>query len=338
MELSWGTLRISIFLYDTKKLPSQYILVDKERNFVVKNLYPEAGEKLRFSYINNKQEFLKPKLYLRYNVSNQEDFISENAIVDRSFLNKSDIFILPDGFFPKDAEELDAVLLEGEGKKKEENIDPMMVNAKETKISMKEYMQYPQVKNIIENSGYEIADDPFDLKNFRVYTRKRLTLQTGTPPGTVSPLIFLDDVPLTDISILRQLSTANVERVVINKTGQGYGLRGIGGVIKIYSRKTPLTTKSNTKKETFANHSPPIGFSVAKQYYEPKYRSFTSETYQKYGVIDWRPTNDIPRRGSFNFAIKHKNVKGVIMFIEGVSRDGSLISEKRTITFQKESK
>ncbi|MGH1383731.1 hypothetical protein [Kordia sp.] len=331
-----------MFLYDTKKLPSQYIPIDKERNFVVKNLYPEAGEKLRFSYVNNKQKFLKPKLYLRYSVNNQEDFISENASIDRSFLNKNNIFILPNGFFPDDAEALDAVLIEGKGKEKERNIDPMMVNAKETKIGMKEYLQYPQVKNIIENSGYDVSDDPFDMQNLRIFSRKRLTLEgpPGAPRGSkvISPLIFLDDAPLSDFRILRNLSTANVERVVINKTGQGYGVRGIGGVIKIYSRETPLVTNTSSKKETFANYSPPIGFSVAKQYYEPKYQSFTNETYQKYGVIDWRPNNTIPRRGPFNFVVKHKDVKAITLFIEGLSKDGSLISEKRTITIQKETK
>lgn len=329
-----------IFLYDTKNVASQYIPVDKDRNFVVKNLYPEADEKLRFSYVNNKQLFLKPKLYLRYNVNNQEGFISGNAIIDRSFLNKSNIFTLPYGFFPDDAEALDAVLIEGKGKKEEKKEDPMMVNSKETKIGMKEYLQYPQVKNIIENSGYDVSDDPLDMQNLRIFSRKRLTLEggAGTPRGSkvISPLIFLDEAPLTDFRILRNLSTANVERVVVNKTGQGYGVRGIGGVIKIYTRKTPLVTNTNTKKETYANYSSPIGFSVAKQYYEPKYQSFTNETYQKYGVIDWRPNNTIPRRGPFNFVVKHKKVKAITMFIEGVSRDGSLISEKRTITIQKE--
>ncbi|MFK7750466.1 MAG: hypothetical protein AB8B65_18895 [Kordia sp.] len=325
-----------IFLHDTKQLPSQYVTIDKDRKFVINNLYPEADEELRFSYINNKQEFLKPKLYLRYSVNSQEDAILKNAIVDRSFLNETNIFILPNGFFPKDAEALDAVLLEGKGKKEKENIDPMMVNAKEIKIGMKEYMQYPEVKNIIENSGYDVSDDPFDMQNLRIFTRKRLTLQAGNPPGFVSPLIFLDGAPLSDFSILRNFSTANVERVVINKTGQGYGVRGIGGVIKIYSRKTPLHQRTNAQKETFAKHLPPVGFSVAKQYYEPKYQSFTGETYQKYAAIDWRPMNNIPRRGAFNFFVKHKHVKGITMFIEGISKDGSLISEKRTIALEED--
>ncbi|WP_298510719.1 Plug domain-containing protein [uncultured Kordia sp.] len=325
-----------VFLYDTRELPAQYIPIDKERKFVIQNVYPQADEQLRFSYINNKEEFLQPKLYLTYSANAKEDVIPENTIVDRSFLNKNNMFILPNGFFPKDAEALDAVLLEGSNEKEEKNIDPMMVNAKEIKIGVDEYLHYPQVKNIIENSGYAVADDPFDIGNLLIFTRNRRTLQAGDPPGTTSPLIFLDNAPLSDFSILRNFSTANVERVVINKTGQGYGMRGIGGVIKIYSRKTPLTPTTTTKRESFVSYTPPIGYSVAKQYYEPKYRSFTDDTFQKYGAIDWRPNNLIPRRGPFNFTVKHKNIKAITMFIEGISKDGSLISEKRTITIQKE--
>jgi len=327
-----------VFLHDTRELPAQYVPIDKERKFVIKNLYPQVDEQLRFSYINSKEEFLKPKLYLTYSATIKKDNIPENAIVDRSFLNKNNIFILPDGFFPKDAEALDVVLLEGSNKNEKETTDPMMANGKEIKISVDEYLQYPQVKDIILNSGWDVADDPFDMQNLLIFTRNRRTLEGGNPPGTTSPLIFLDGIPLSDFSILRNFSTANVDRVVINKTGQGYGVRGIGGVIKIYSRRTPLTPTAKGRRESYVEYTPPIGFSVAKKYYDPKYRSFYDDTFKKYGAIDWRPNNTIPRRGPFNFTVKHKNVKAITMFIEGISKDGSLISERRIIAIKKQSK
>ncbi|AXG68261.1 hypothetical protein KORDIASMS9_00454 [Kordia sp. SMS9] len=325
-----------VFLHDSKKHPARFIPIDKDRKFVIKDLFPQAEEELRFSVVDFNKKFLEPKLYLTYSASAEKDQISENARIDRSFLNKNEIFTLPNGFFPKDAEALDAVLLKGENNKEEENVDPMMVNAKVTKIGVKEYLQYPQVKNIIENSGYDVSDDPFDMQNLRIYTRKRLTLETGDPPGHISPLIFLDEAPLSDFNILRNFSTANVDRVVINKTGQGYGVRGVGGVIKIYTRKTPLTPTAKGRRASYVLYTPPIGFSAAKQYYEPKYRSYTSDTYQKFAAIDWKPNITIPRRGPFNFIVKHKEVKAITMFIEGISKDGSLISEKRIIVLEED--
>jgi len=326
-----------VFLHDTKKHPARFIPIDKERKFTIKNLFPQADEALRFSVVDFNKKFLKPKLYLTYNASSEEDQIPENARIDRSFLNKNEIFTLPDGFFPKDAEALDAVLLKGENNnKEEENIDPMMVNAKVTKIGVKEYLQYPEVKYIIENSGYDVFDHPRDPNRVDIFTRKRLTIQAGDPPGYISPLIFIDDAPLSDFSILRHFSTANVDRVVVNKTGQGYGVRGIGGVIKIYTRKTPLTPTEKGRRESYVLYTPPIGYSAAKLYYEPKYQSHTSETYQKFATIDWKPTIAIPRRGPFNFIVKHKEVKAITMFIEGISKDGSLISEKRTFILEED--
>ncbi|PTX58528.1 hypothetical protein C8N46_11318 [Kordia periserrulae] len=320
-----------LFLHDTKAQAAQFIPLNNERKFVIKNLYPQEGEALRFSAVGYNQTFIKPKLYLNYSANNEKETLPKNTKIDRSFLNKNTIFILPDGFFPKDAVDLDAVLLEGSNKKTKETRDPMMVNGKETKFGEKEYLQYPQVKDFIENSGYDVSDDPFDMQNLRIFTRKKLTLQAGNPPGYISPLIFVDGAPLTDFAMLRNFSSANVDRIIVNKTGQGYGVRGVGGVIKIFTRKNPLVVGENVPRESYVAYTPPIGFSVPKQYYEPKYQSYTDNTFQRFGAIDWRPNNTIPRRGALNFSVQHRNLKAIVMYIEGISKDGSLISEKRII-------
>ncbi|MCH2196180.1 hypothetical protein [Kordia sp.] len=337
--VNYPTKRIrGVFLHDTKELPAQYIPIDKERKFVIKNLFPQENEQLRFSYVNNKEEFLKPKLYLTCDANTKKDFLPKNACIDRSFLNKYKIFKLPDDFFPKDAENLEQVVLKGENKKEKIHIDPMMVNAKEIKIGVMEYLHYPQVTDIIIDNGFNVSEDPWKLGKLSINVRSRRSIEggdiaivEGDSVSKISPLIFLDDVLMTDVNFLRSFSTAHLDRVVINKTGQGYGMRGIGGVIKIYSRNTPLTPTTKGSRESYVEYTPPIGFSVAKQYYEPKYRSFTDDTFLKFGAIDWRPNNVIPRRGSLDFTIKHKNVEAITLFIEGISKDGSLISEKRTI-------
>ncbi|MEM6718524.1 MAG: hypothetical protein AAF611_04325 [Bacteroidota bacterium] len=321
-----------ILLQDTKEQPAKFIPLDKERKFVIKNLYPHADEELRFSAVDYSKKFLKPRLYLTYSANSKEDQITDNMIIDRSFLNKLNIFSLPDGFFPEDAEDLEAVLIEGANKNQRKSIDPMMVKGKETVFGIEEYLQYPQVKNFIENSGYHVWEDPLSNTKLNITPRKRLTLQ-GNP---VVPLIFLDDAPLSDFSILRDFSSSQVARVIVDKSGQGYGLRGVGGVIKIYTRRTPLTETAPIRRDSYAGYTPPIGYSPHKRYYEPKYQSYTSDTFQKYGAIDWQPNITIPRRGPYNFIVKHKDVKAITMFIEGISKDGSLISEKRTITLVEE--
>ncbi len=316
-----------MFLHDTKDQKAQYIPIDDERKFVVYNLYPEVDEKLRFSYISDKQEFSQPKLYMQYNVTSKKDVLPENAAIDRVFTSKNNLFRLPNGFFPSDAEALDKVVLNAKNKNKNEIKDPMMVNGKETKVTEEEYLRFATISAFIQNNGFEVIENPLFLGRINIVTRRPLTLN-----GIVSPLIFLDGNPLTNFDMLANFSMARVERIIIDKSGLGYGMRATGGVIKIFTRQTPLTETTTARRDSFVYSVPPIGFSVAKQYYAPKYQSFSDDTFMKYGAVDWRPNIYIPRRGSYDFIVKHKELKGITMFIEGISKDGSLISEKRTIT------
>ncbi|MBC8756800.1 hypothetical protein H2O64_19155 [Kordia sp. YSTF-M3] len=340
-----------MFLHDTKDQKAQYIPIDDERKFVVYNLYPEADEKLRFSYISNKKEFSQPKLYLRYNVSSKKDALPENATIDRVFNGKNNIFSLPDDFFPSEAEALDKVVLNAKNKNKKEKKDPTMVNGVETKITEVEYLRYQRVSEFIQYNGSFDVVEGLSLGRLEITSRRMLTLgglpSTREEPsvagasttvsmtkgsGNVSPLVFIDGNPLKNFNVLANLSMARVERIIIDKTGLGYGMRGTGGVIKIFTRKTPLTQTSTARRDSYVYSVPPIGFSVAKQYYTPKYQSFSNDAFLKYGAVDWLPNIYIPRRGSSDFIVKHKDLKGITMFIEGVSKDGSLISQKRTIT------
>ena len=189
------------------------------------------------------------------------------------------------------------------------------------------------INNLYDVLWDNFISNPLYLGRLQIVTRRQLTLN-----GNVSPLVFVDNNPLTNFDILANFSMANVEHIIVDKSGLGYGIRGTGGVIKIFTRKTPLTTIENTPSESYVSITPPIGFSVAKEYYSPKYRSFSSETYTKYGAIDWRPNIDIPKRGAYNFVVKHKDVKAITFYIEGISREGSLISEKKTITLIEDEK
>jgi hypothetical protein len=353
-----------MFIHDTKNEKARYIPIDRERNFTIPELFPEAGERLRLSYVSNKKKFSQPKLFLKYSVTNEEDRINENIDVDRIFYNKNTIFKLPTDFFSKDSEDLNTVVLETVKKKKKKR-DPMMMNGRETKITEVEYLRYPIIGDFIQNNGFEVIEG-LALGKFNIVSRRSLTLgglptqsitvRNGAgggsqapaapdsdplppPPvtagsGSVSPLVFVDDVPLTSLDILANYSMANVERIVIDKTGLGYGVRGTGGVIKIYTRRTPLTATAKTPRGSFVESLSPIGFSVAKEYYVPKYNSFSSDIYEKYGAIDWRPNIIIPKRGSYDFSVKHEAMEAISFYIEGISENGSLISEKRTITLE----
>lgn len=153
--------------------------------------------------------------------------------------------------------------------------------------------------------------------------------------GNVSPLLFIDNVLIPDANILFGYSMANVEKIIIDKSGLGYGFRGTGGVIKIFTRKTPLIkTDGFAKRDSYLISPVPLGFSPPKEYYIPKYTSFSNETFEQYGALDWKPNVYVPRKGFSEVEVYHKGVKSIALYIEGMTLDGTLISVKRIINIK----
>lgn len=124
---------------------------------------------------------------------------------------------------------------------------------------------------------------------------------------------------------------ANVEKVIIDKSGIGYGSRGTAGVIKIFTRRTPLFKKGQNKTPISSNSFAPYAFKPLKKFYTPKYSSFQNDTYESYGVISWIPELELATTQSINFKIFDTKTKSITLFIEGISENGDLISEKKTI-------
>lgn len=327
-----------VFLYDSKNSESKYLPIDKDRNFTIPNFFPEQGEELRFSYINRKKKFLKPKLFLKYSIIDEQDILSKNAVIDRFFDDYKTRFSLPDNFFRNDSESLFAVVLEGKNKKKEEKRDPILIHGKVTKITEEKYHQFPRVTDFIINSGFDVFEDPIHPGKLYINSRKALTLQRDDNglPVPLSPLLFVDDVRMSSFDFLRNFSTANVEKIIIDKNGFGYGLGASAGVIKIYTRKTPLKEIKGAPVSNFTTTKVPFGYTKPKEYYVPKYTSFNNRTFEHYGAIDWKPNVNIPRKGSYNLEFDPKGLKNVILFIEGTTKDGALISKSQIINIAEE--
>lgn len=307
-----------LFMYATKNHSARFIDLDKNQKFTLSNLFLEEGEEIRFSYMNKKGVFKKPNVYLRFKIADGKDKITEAVLSEASSIssNSSD-FKVPKNFFYEDAQNLDQVVIKATKKKEEK--DPILMNAKVTQITQKEYERYYNITDFIQDSGYDVYTN---LGEVSIFARRR---------PRASPVIFYDDVRLTSFSILFGLSTANVEKIVIDKTGQGQGMSaGFGGVIKIYSRRTPLF-KKGSNEIIYSSEIAPEAFTATKKYYAPKYASYLSSTFERYGAISWIPEVKLNKSQPVNFKIYDTRTKNITLFIEGISESGELISEKRTI-------
>ena len=63
----------------------------------------------------------------------------------------------------------------------------------------------------------------------------------------------------------------------------------------------------------------------------PEYASYNNKFFKNYGVIDWLPVNKINENGNLNLGFSNNKAKEVILFIEGITEDGTYIIEEKTI-------
>ncbi|MBC8756799.1 hypothetical protein H2O64_19150 [Kordia sp. YSTF-M3] len=307
-----------IFLYATKNQPASFIDLNENQEFTIDNFFLEQGEEIRFSHMNNKGVFKKPSMYLRFNVSNNKDYISDVLLENSQTTQTETInFTVPDNFFYEDSQLLDAVVVVKN--RNEVYKDPILVNAKVTDFTEQEYNRFINITDFINYNGYKVSEQ---LGKVSIITRRA---------PKAAPVIYFDNVRITDFSILFNLSSFNIERVVIDRTGVGEGVNaGFGGVIKIYTRKTPLFKKGDVSK-MYVSSKAPYAFAVTKTYYSPNYTSYRSNTFQKYGAIAWIPELKLTKTQASNFKVYDTRTKNITLFIEGISESGDLISEKRTI-------
>jgi hypothetical protein len=311
-----------VLMYATKNHPSQFIDLDEDQKFELDGLFFEEGEEIRFSYYDEKGIMKKPGMYIRYIVTNKEDQISEVVLNEsKTGVTKTTNFTVPKDFFYENAVELEKVVIKGPRKNEPFN-DPTLVNARVTDITMDEYIRFINLAAFLEYNGYLAVENA---------TLGQLLVSNRRPPRA-SPVFFLDDARLFNYgNILYNFSMANLERIVIDKTGIGQGvLGGFGGVIKLYTRRTPLF-ESGPRESLYLVSKAPFAFSEAKEYYAPNYNSYESDLFKQFGAISWIPELKLEKSKPANFKIYDTYTDNVTLFIEGITENGDLISEKRTI-------
>ena len=89
----------------------------------------------------------------------------------------------------------------------------------------------------------------------------------------------------------------------------------------------PPTNKTNSSDSHYIHG----GFQAKKQFYVPKYESYESIFFNKYGAIGWIPNIQTIGNNEFEFKYKNTGSTEVLLFIEGIDNKGNLISEIKTI-------
>ncbi|MEM6718520.1 MAG: hypothetical protein AAF611_04305 [Bacteroidota bacterium] len=307
-----------IFLHNTKNHNAQFIDLDQNQKFELAGLFLEKEEEIRFSYVSEKGILKKPSMYLRFILNDSEDYISKDYLHTFKDFNIKNELSVPKNFDFENLEKLDAVVLEAKKKRRYE--DRFLKQPKLTIITEEVVKKYDNILNFIRKNGFN--------EGFR-------GSETLDPRSFIhgSPVVFFNDQYLRpeSMTVLYDLKLENIERIIIERyTDILYDGDVREGMIKIYTRETPLFAR-DMRNFVYLHTKTPKSFATAKEYYTPNYDSFISPVFQKYGTISWLPTVELNAEKPTSFKIYDTYTKNVTLFIEGISENGDLISERKTI-------
>ncbi|WP_179354576.1 TonB-dependent receptor [Winogradskyella vidalii] len=309
----------------------QDLEVDSNNVFEKENLYPYKNEAIRISYLDKDNKYKKPKLSLGITLPIFEDTLV-NYDLTKNPLQLIELSI-PEhksgvNFFYENAQELEEVLLTGKTRKEEEQPKDVIAPSYTFKdnylaITEEEIRKFPKIIDVLSYRGYQVYQDMGV-----VYIKNR---NSSSPSSSGVPLIFIDGVRLNDFSILFNLLSNNIEGISVDKSGLGYGVSGAEGVIKIYTRTTSLYNNVKQSEDYTFTFEVKNGFTKAKKFYTPRYKSYTSSLFRNYGVIGWLPIVQLENNMSKLFKLSDTNSKTINFYIEGYDSENNLVSQIFTL-------
>nr|WP_321227463.1 hypothetical protein [uncultured Psychroserpens sp.] len=316
----------TFIMYPMINSATQTLEVPKnEKSFNIVGLLPIDDEKIVFGTISKKQSVEKPNLYLQFTPSSIptiDNFVKTLPLKVKSIYDSK----IKEPIYKNsisDAQELDLVVINAQ--KEKARIDKIERRQPIGSIDIfdeNDRDRYINLSSYLSSKGFVSKQSGNSLS---IVNSRRTTF------GQSSPLVYLDKMLLSDFNILLSLDMRNIDYIVIDKSGAGEGMRGAGGVIKIFTDPS-LKFGNDTPKDISQESKIPLTFTSPKTFYAPLYSSYRSDFFNKYGVIDWIPNGKIDSNGNLTFKIVNKGIEQIKLFIEGTANNGGFISEEKIIT------
>ncbi|RKS56091.1 hypothetical protein BC962_1070 [Gillisia mitskevichiae] len=298
----------------------EIVNVREDDTFILKNIYVQDSSALSYGLMNSRNSKIS-KPSISANIS--PDKSSSKLNVRYTFKDSKKVVEQEMNFdnFIVDTESLDTIILVGENKKADKYLNDLRVIKPEVTITEEIASRFLFITDYIAAHGFKVIQGGYG--SLVIANRSPSSLLSDEDP---IPQIYFNGMRLgTDTSPLVYLKTSEVESIIISTSGVGYGMTGNNGVIEITTRKGGGAISS---RETILEIITTNGFTVNKEFYAPKYTSYTNEAFKDYGVIDWISDLSLEKNGTATFKFMNTLQSQVSLFIEGISVDGNLISEE----------
>ena len=306
----------------------QTTTVNEKNEFLFENIFAIDSLPIHFSLINRKLKPIELKVYCQI-LNNNRKFMKPFLIHKKECLQIIKNPITSNNPFPviRNAILLDSVNVIAKNKKEKltNTLNYNNTAAQGYKITESVADNFRDVLGFIRTHGYNVSID-----GASVFITRRFS---NSFSGSLSPVVYLDDMPVADFSQLLNFNLSSVDEIYVNKMGYGEGMTAPNGTIRIYSKSPGLSGNNNVKIKS----KPFIvtnGFQKVVPYENPKYSNINDESFQKHGTIHWNPNVDTDTNGMFSFSIPNLYQKTVKVVIEGISSDGRVFSETKTLLIE----
>ncbi|CAM1351933.1 hypothetical protein [Tenacibaculum insulae] len=313
-------------LREIKSLKAPYLL---KNTFVKKNSIVKFG-------VKSHGNIFETTPILSYSKNSLKETLNYDHKTKNSELDYSSFKYLPNDF-----EFLNEVIVKANKRKTESNVfqattlfnsfkmKDIMIRSGETVMDFVSYKTEKRLNNIngtrvtSPKKKENISKGKISEKTSRTKYLEALAKETASAmPGSLLGLsIIINGNNMShNPSILERMPLEDVEEISFGDKSPRKS-----GIVYIKTL-TPLQLK--TKKTKMKIIKLPYGFMNEKEFYNPKYPSYSNKTFKHFGAIYWKPNIIIPANSSISFKIPKNQQKKIKMFMEGMSEKGKVISEE----------
>ena len=321
---------------------TEIIFLHKESNTMLTSEISEDGyfgfdnqllldeSKIYFSLKNKKENLSKANVYINIYPTYQKDSINVSRFKSTNPIQVLEKDSFYENFILENTTSLDTVMIEVSKKRDSKNrIIYGRFNTKKIELE-NVYDDVTLITDIISANGFDIYNSP---RGFEIASRRGIGYSfTGR---AATPNIYIDDQLMTDAQmiILMNLMVKDVDELFISRTPSPgtVGLAGgLGGNINIYTKKS-FSSKYLEKQSSFSSKIIEFGYSLPEKYHSPFYNKSQQQSFAEYGVLHWIPNLSNDNNGTFEFNIPNYTFDNVLLFIEGMGSDGTLIHKTITL-------
>ncbi len=301
--------------------------IEKDDSFLIEDAFLVEGSEISLGLMNDRNGKLsEPEVTVAVLPKEELQDLQEVPVMPEK-KKYNDILFIPEAF-PEVSNVIDTVEISDEKLTHHVFNPELQVHARGYKIDEKLAQQYHFITDFIASKGFQVRNiyGTVEIRSWR--TMPGLGgVSRGNSTGyqaNSNVLIYLNDVSIgIDPNVLNGMLTSQVESVIVNPMGHGYGGSGVNGVIRITTKKGGFVRDT---RETIHELIASNGYTVHREFYVPKYEVIHSAAFERYGVVDWKPAVVVDQEGLARITIPDRGP--VSLFIEGINIHGALISQR----------